>query len=170
MNDSRVFKLLCAINISILLLTGCSSDKIEGQAIPEPLVGPSKSTLDFSFVNFNVCYPLSQLDDLNTSIEKIQMGLISIKDLDEPLSGVAMSFETSRMLLSSEKLYSDNPEAEQILPEIDRPAYLKFLSQEYIRFSKIRVKLLDRGTLDIQLLQAEIIKARDYINLLCKNS
>jgi len=166
--DSRVLKLLCAISISVLSLTGCSSEKIEEQAIPEPVVGPSKSILDFSFVNFNVCYPLSQLDDLDNSIEKIQMGLISVKDLDEPLSSAAMSFDTSRMLLSSEKLYSDNPEAEQILPEIDRPAYLEFLSQEYIWFSKIRVKLLDRGTLDIELLQAEIIKARETVNLVCK--
>jgi hypothetical protein len=161
-------RFLCAISASVFLLTGCSSSEINEQAISEPVVGPSKSVLDFSFVNFNVCYPLSQLNDLDTSIEKIEMGLLSIKDLEEPLSSAAMSFDTSRMLLNSEKLYSDNPEAAQILPEIERPAYLEFLRQEHIWFSKIRVKLLDRGTLDIQLLRAEIIKVRETINLLCK--
>jgi hypothetical protein len=161
-------KLIAILVACSLFLTGCGSNEDVKQTISEPIVGPSKSIPDFSFVNFNVCYPLSQLDDLDTSIEKIEMGLLSIKDLDEPLSSAAGSFDVSRMLLNSEKLYLDNPGAAQILPEIERPAYLEFLRQESVWFSKIRVKLLDRGTLDIKLLQAEIVKARDTVNLVCK--
>ena len=161
-------KLIVILIVLSLSLTGCSSNENIKQDIAEPVVGPSKSMLDFSFVKFNVCYPLSQLDDLDTSIEKIEMGLLSIKDLDEPLSSAAGSFDVSRMLLNSEKLYLDNPGAAQILPEIERPAYLEFLRQEDIWFSKIRVKLLDRGTIDIKLLQAEILKARGTVNLVCK--
>ena len=161
-------KLLVILVASSLSLTGCSSSEVVEQEISEPIVGPSKSILDFSFFNFNTCYPVSELKDLDASIKKIEMGLLSIKDLDEPLNRAAMSFDLSRMMLNSEKLYVDNPEAAQILPEIERPAYLEFLRQEHIWFSKIRVKLLDRGTLDIKLLQAEIIKARETVNLVCK--
>ena len=81
-----------------------------------------------------------------------------------------MSFDLSRMMLNSEDLYVDNPEAAQILPEIERPAYLEFLRQENIWFSKIRVKLLDRGTLDIKSLKAEILEVRDIVNMVCKNN
>ena len=94
--------------------------------------------------------------------------MLSVKDLDEPLSSVAMSFDTSRMLLASDKLYLDNPEAAQILSESDRPAYLEFLNQENIWFSKIRVKLLDIGTLDIKSLKLEILNVRDIVNGVCK--
>jgi hypothetical protein len=162
---NKLTLVLIALSLS---LTGCSSNETEEQAISEPVVGPSKSILDFSFVNFNVCYPLRQLDDLDSSIEKIEKGLLSVKDLDEPLSSVAMSFDTSRMLLASDKLYLDNPEAAQILSESDRPAYLEFLNQENIWFSKIRVKLLDRGTLDIKSLKLEILNVRDIVNGVCK--
>ena len=161
-------KLICAISALVFLITGCSSNSINDESISEPIVGPSKFIPDFSFVSFNVCYPLSQLDELDNAIDKVEMGLLSVKDLDEPLSSAAMSFDTSRMLLNSEQLYSDNPEAAQILPEIERPAYLEFLRQESVWFSKIRVKLLDKGTLDIKILQAEIVKARDTVNLVCK--
>lgn len=152
------------------LLTGCNSDVNSEKVNSAPVVGPSNSPPKFSFSLFNlhICYPVNSLSNLDATIKKIEKGLLSVKDLDEPLSEAAMSFDISRMMLASDTLYKDSPEAEQVLPESELPEFLDFLNQKNIWFSKVRVKLLDRGTLDIELLKAEILKVQEKINSMCK--
>lgn len=151
----------------IFISSGCSRQEIISEDATEPTVDRGIPAPDLSIFSFTACYPLRTLDELDRTIGKIQEGLLSIKDLDEPLNEAALSFDTSRMLLASDKLYEDNPEATQFLPEEERANYLQFLDKEYVWFSKTRVSLLDRAKLDIELLKDKIIESREGIDKVC---
>ena len=159
------------ITCSVLLfLTSCSSNSETISSTSEPVVGPSASPFKEppSFAAFQICYPQTAINDLIRILEDVNKGMLSNQDLAEPLMQVSTSAGLSRMLLDGADVYQKYPELGTVIPENKMSDYLSVMSKEEIFFAKMRVKLIDSKTINLEVLNQEIDFLSNYLSPFCK--
>ena len=150
-------------------LTSCGTTVV---AEPEetPSVKTSASPLDrpkFSFAEFEICYPITQMDELDSTLLKVEDGLLSKQDLAEGLSSLSFASEFASLMLNGSDFYEKNPETEQILPKADLPAFSERTKEEGIWYARARVKLIDKKVLNINELKNRLDEYRKYLMKYC---
>ncbi len=164
-----MLKPLLAVAVVCIGLTSCGTT---GVTEPEETPSPSASNTvvgrpEFSLANFEICYPLSKMDDLDSTLARVEEGLLSKQDLEEGLSSLSFASEFATMLLKGSDYYEKYPETEQILPKAELPAFTERTKAEGIWYARTRVKLIDYKIINIAELKNKMASYRSYLQKYC---
>ena len=156
----------------IILCLGLSSCGTTGSSPPEPspsqsVSEPSSKRLPFSIASFQVCYPIQKIDEIETTLTRVEDGLLSKQDLEEGLSSLSYASELATALMQETDYYERFPETEDILPKNLLPEYSERTKAEGIWFAKVRVKLIDQKIIDIVDLKSRLDNYRAYLDSFC---
>jgi len=150
-------------------LTSCgTTEVIEPKETPSPSASSKViGRPEFSLANFEICYPISKMDDLDSTLARVEDGLLSKQDLAEGLSSLSFASEFATMLINGSDYYEKYPETEQTLPKAEFPAFSERTKAEGIWYARARVKLIDEKVINIDELKRKMASYRSYLQKYC---
>ena len=102
------------------------------------------------------------------TLDKVEEGIASFKDLSEPLLGLAQGLDFAGSLLDGPDLFTLNPELVEWISESQIPTLTEWLDTEYLWFARKRVRLMDYNEYSLPELKTRAEKVVVFVDSYCE--
>lgn len=164
--------LLPVIFMSLILSASCGSPSIDesGENTDSEVSSQiARKVPDFPLIEkISVCGTNDKIEALRSDLSKVQEGLLSYKDLADPLEDLAQSLDFSSWTLGREELITDSPEILKWIDETEIQTLRDRLRNEYLWFAKKRVRLMDFGEFSKAELESRSDSLEQFLSEFCK--
>lgn len=168
-NANRLTSILL---IAVFTLTACSggSASSELESNESDRVGPIAATVpDFPSVQESLfCGISDRAGEVNSTLDKVEEGIASYKDLSEPLMELAQGLDFAGSLLDGPDLFTRNPELVDWISESQIPTLIEWLDTEYLWFARKRVRLMDYNEYSLPELKSRAKKVSAFVDSYCE--
>lgn len=172
MSMNSTSRLISILLLAVFTLTACSGDSgsSESESNESDRVGPIAATVpDFPSVQESLfCGISDRAGEVNSTLDKVEEGIASYKDLSEPLMELAQGLDFAGSLLGRPDLFTSNPELVDWISESQIPTLTEWLGTEYLWFARKRVRLMDYNEYSLPELKSRAEKVVVFVDSYCE--